>query len=388
VKTLAAIINTNALWARSGYGTQANQLLTRMAKDGHSVAVAANYGLEGTVSDWEGIPHFPRGTDAYSNDVIGPYYADWASRHPKQKTLLMTLYDVWVLTSSVYDEASVVSWVPIDSAPVAAPVAAFLRKPNVTPVAMSQFGFEQMALQGIDSVYIPHAIDTSVFKRTKSVDISVQGSLTGRELMGIDPAAFVVGAFNANQDQKRKAWPEALLAFSIFAKSHEDAVIYLHTERAGAMGGFKMNELIAACGLEPHQYKFVNQYAYRTGIPPEGMAALMSACDVGLAATYGEGFGLTVLELQSCGVRVIANDFSAQPELVGDGWLTTNQASYNPHFQNWWKAPNINSMVECLEAAYAAPRGHSDKARAHAVKYDADLVYRQKWRPFFEEQAA
>lgn len=382
---LQAIMNTNALWARSGYGTQANQLLTRMAKDGHSVAVAANYGLEGTVTEWEGIPHFPRGTDAYSNDVIGPYYKDWTARRPDLKPLLMTLYDVWVLSAKIYGEVPTVSWVPIDSAPVAAPVAAFLRQSTVTPVAMSRFGFEQLALQGIDSVYIPHAIDTNVFSRTESVNVSVQGPMTGRELMGVDAGVFVVGAFNANQDQKRKAWPEALLAFSIFAKSHDDAVMYLHTERHGAMGGFRMDELIAACGLEPHQYKFVNQYAWRTGIPSEGMAALMSACDVGLAATYGEGFGLTVLEMQACGLRVIANDFSAQPELVGDGWLTTNQATYNPHFQNWWKAPNINSMVECLEAAYAAPRGHSDKARAHAVQYDADLVYRQKWRPLFEE---
>jgi len=378
------LINTNALWSRSGYGTQANQLLTRMAKDGHSVAVAANYGLEGTITEWEGITHFPRGTDAYSNDVIGPYYKDWTSRRSDLKPLLMTLYDVWVLSAGIYGEVPVASWVPIDSAPVAAPVAAFLRRPNVSPIAMSRFGFEQMQMQGIESTYIPHAIDTNVFKRTESVNIAVQGDMTGRAIMGIDPGAFVVGCFNANQDQKRKAWPEQLLAFSIFAKSHSDAVIYIHTERFGAMGGFKIDDLATACGLEPHQYKIVNQYAYRTGINQEGMAALMSACDVGLAATAGEGFGLTVLEMQACGLRVIANDFSAQPELVGDGWLTTNQATYNPAFQNWWKMPNINSIVEHLEAAYAAPRGHSDKARSHAVQYDADLIYRQKWRPFFE----
>lgn len=388
MKNLAAVMNTNALWARSGYGTQAAQLLTRMAADGHDVAVAANYGLEGTTTEWEGITHFPRGTDAYNNDVIGPYYRDWVGRHSAGKPLLMTLYDVWVLSAKIYSEVPTLSWVPIDSAPVAAPVAAFLRMPTVTPVAMSRFGFEQMALQNIESVYIPHAIDTSVFTRTASVDIAVQGAMTGRELMGIDPGAFVVGAFNANQDQKRKAWPESLLAFSIFAKSHEDAVLYIHTERFGATGGFKIDELAAACGIAPHQFKVVNQYAYRTGINQSGMAALMSACDVGLAATYGEGFGLTVLEMQACGLRVVANDFSAQPELVGDGWLTSNQATYNPLFQNWWKTPNVHSIVECLEAAYDAPRGHSDKARAHAVQYDADLVYRQKWRPLFAELAA
>jgi glycosyltransferase involved in cell wall biosynthesis len=214
--------------------------------------------------------------------------------------------------------------------------------------------------------------------------------MTGRQIMGVEPDQFVVGAFNANSDSRpsRKAWPEQLLAFSIFAKDHDDAVIYIHTDRHGAgANGLKMDELCAAVGLEEHQFKFVNQYAYRSGIPQEGLAALMSACDVGLAASYGEGFGLTVLELQSVGVRVIVNDFSSQPELVGDGWLTTGQPFYNPGFQNWWKAPSIASIVDSLEAAYEAPRGHSDKARSHAVQYDADLVYRQRWRPVLEAMA-
>jgi len=32
-----------------------------MVADGHHVAVAANYGLEGTVSDWEGMTVYPKG---------------------------------------------------------------------------------------------------------------------------------------------------------------------------------------------------------------------------------------------------------------------------------------------------------------------------------------
>ena len=386
---LAALMNTNALWARSGYGTQGRQLLTRMAADGHACAVAANYGLEGMVTDFDGIPHLPRGSDAYSNDVIGAYYTDWTGRHPNHAPLLMTLYDVWVLSASVYDTARTLSWVPIDSGPVAYPVAEWLRKPTVTPVAMSRFGQEQMAAAGIDSHYVPHAIDTDVFKRTESIT-TAGGEMTGREIIGADPGQFVVGMFNANSDARpsRKAWPESLLAFSVFARAHDDAVLYVHTERHGANGGLKMDELIEAVGLSEHQVKVVNQYAFRQGIPQEGLAALYSACDVMLAPSYGEGFGLTALEAGSCGVRLILNDFSAQPELLGDGWLTTGQPFYNASFRNWFSAPSVGSIVESLEAAYAAPRGHSDKARAHAVQYDADLVYRQRWRPLLEEMSA
>lgn len=361
-----------------------------MARDGHAVAVAANYGLEGTITDWEGIPHFPRGSDAYSNDVISAYFQDWSFRNRDKTPLLMTLYDVWVLNASVYDEATTLSWVPIDGAPVAEPVAAFLRKPNVHPVAMSKFGQQEMLKAGIDCFYAPHAIETSTFKRTDKVDIATQGPMSGRDIMGVGEDRFIVGCFNANSDSRpsRKAWPEQLLAFAAFAEKHDDALIYIHTDRHGAgANGLKMDELVQAVGLREDQYVFVNQYAYRTGIPQEGLAALMSACDVGLAPSYGEGFGLTVLEMQAVGTRVIVNDFSSQPELVGDGWLTAGQPFYNPGFRNWWKAPYVASIVDCLEAAYEAPRGHSDKARAHAVQYDADLVYRQKWRPIFEEMA-
>lgn len=384
---LSALMMSNATWSRSGYGTQSRQLLTRMAKDGHAVAVSANYGIEGMPIEWEGIAHFPRGGNMYNNDVLPAYFQDWSFRNSDKTPILMTLYDVWVLDSRIYDTATTVSWVPVDASPAPVGVAAFLRKPKVRPIAMSRFGEQQLLDAGIACTYIPHAIDTAVFKRTETVDIATQGPMSGRQIIGVGPDRFVVGCFNANQDlaPSRKAWPEILLAFSVFARTHPDAVIYLHTERHGANGGLKMDDLIQAVGIPDHQVTFVNQYAYRQGIPQEGIAALMSGCDVGLAPSYGEGFGLTVLEMQACGVRVIANNASSQPELVGDGWLTDNQPYWVPHQQAWWKAPSVLSIVDCLEQAYDGPRGHSDKARAHAVGYDADIVYRQKWRPLFAE---
>ena len=69
---------------------------------------------------------------------------------------------------------------------VAHPVAEWLRKPTVTPVAMSRFGQEQMAAAGIDSHYVPHAIDTDVFKRTESIQ-TAGGDMTGREIIGVEP---------------------------------------------------------------------------------------------------------------------------------------------------------------------------------------------------------
>lgn len=79
---IAGLWCSNAAWSPTGYGTQTKQVVSRMIKDGHAIAVAANYGLEATMSAWEGIEHFPRGFDAYSNDMIHPYFVDWSKQHP------------------------------------------------------------------------------------------------------------------------------------------------------------------------------------------------------------------------------------------------------------------------------------------------------------------
>jgi hypothetical protein len=123
------------------------------------------------------------------------------------------------------------------------------------------------------------------------------------------------------------------------------------------------------------------------GIPNEAMAALFNGTDVLLASTMGEGFGLTLREAQACGTVAIANDFSASPELLGDGWLTENQPYWDGTQLAWFATPNIPSIVDALEKAYARGKHRSDKARQHALEYDADRVWKKYWRPYLKELA-
>jgi glycosyltransferase involved in cell wall biosynthesis len=150
----------------------------------------------------------------------------------------------------------------------------------------------------------------------------------------------------------RKAFGEQLLAFSIFAKDKPDAVLYLHTEKTGGMGGINFDTLIDAVGLKPDQFVFVNQYQQRMGIPENVFAAIYTGMDVLLAATYGEGFGITVIDAQSCGTPVIVNNFSAQPELIGDGWKVGGQPLWDAAQGAWFNVPNVQDMVTALNEAY------------------------------------
>ena len=379
---------SNAPWAPTGYSGQTKQVVSRMIADGHNMAVAANYGLEATQTNFDGIEVFPRGTDPYSNDVVFPYFLDWQRQHPDGAPFVFTLYDCWVFQGPKWDEMPVVSWVPVDHTPVPPKVAQFLSKDNVRPVAMSKFGADQMKRAGIDCDYIPHAIDTFVMKPTPNYYTSA-GAKSGREIIKAPRDAFVVGIINANKGTApvRKAFAEQIMAFSIFAADKPDAVLYLHTERHGAYGGIALDAIIKAVGLRDDQYIFVNQYQNMIGIPDDAMAAIYTALNVLLAPTLGEGFGITVIEAQSCGVPVIVSDFSAQPELVGDGWKVPGQPLWDAAQSAWFQIPSVEAIVNSLNEAYERKSEKTSKtARQFVVdNYDADTVYKNMWCPLFED---
>lgn len=389
VKPISGLWVSNAAWAQTGYGTQTKQVVSRMIADGHAMAVAANYGLEATMSAWEGIEHFPRGFEAYSNDMIHPYFVDWSKQHPDHRPYVFTLYDVWVFKHPRWDEMPVVSWVPIDHMPIPPNVGAFLTKPNVFPIAMSEFGAGLLKKAELDHAYIPHSIDTNIYAPTASVVDDQQRQRTGRQLMGDIPSgAFVVGIVNANKGQSpiRKAFDAQLLAFALFAERHDDVFLYMHTERFGGMGGIPLDPLIEAAGIQSEKVYFVNQYQNRIGIPDEAMAAIYSGLDVLLAPTLGEGFGITVIEAQACGVPVIVNNFSAQPELVGDGWIVNGQPIWDASQQAWFQMPLVSEILKALEEAYERRGEPSAKARKFIVdNFDADKVYADLWRPLLED---
>ena len=387
---IAATWHSNSPHTLTGYGTQTRQVVSRMIADGHKIMVAANYGVEAAVTEVDGIPTFPRGYDMWNNDVVGPYFDDWKSQHPGFHHMQFTLFDVHIYDSPRFDNIQTASWVPIDHMPAPPRVLEFLRKPTVTPIAMSKFGKQMIEDAGIACEYAPHAIETSIFKPVGRVKVNGK-MMTGRDIMGLPEDAYVVGMFNANKgvNPSRKAWAENFLAFGIFAQSHPDAILYVHSDRDGALGGVKLPQLATACGIRPEQIKFVNQYAFRMGIPAEGLAALYSSTDVALLASMGEGFGITSIEAQACGTPVIVNDFTAQPELVGDGWIVDGQPWWDEMQRAWFNVPFVSSIVDALEEAYRQGHGRSAKAERFVKdNYDADAVYAKFWRPMLERFAS
>lgn len=383
---LAITWMSNAMWCPTGYGTGTNQVVPRIAADGHDVAVLAMYGLEATRLVYEGIPHYPQGYAPYSNDVIEPTFREWSRQHPESTPLALVLFDAWPLKGPAWGRMPVGIWTMIDHLPAPPAVLDFLRKPNVLPLAASTFAHEQIGRAGIESLYVPMAIDTSVYRPTATWAREDGERFTGRQLMGFDEDVFVVSLVNANKaagNVHRKSWNENLMAFSIFAEGKDDVRAYIHTEKSGVHSGLNLADLLDFLDVPADKYRFVNQWSLFSGIPNEAMAALYTATDVLLAATMGEGFGLTVAEAGACETPAIVSDFTCQPELVSDdSFLVSGQPFYDGAQKAMWLTPNIGEIVDALEAAYARGRYRSPAQRQHIVdNYDADLVFRKHWRP-------
>ena len=271
---------------------------------------------------------------------------------------------------------------PVDHDPAPPAVLDFFAATGAVPIAMSRFGQER--LRGFDPLYVPHGVATDVYRPQPRAEVTRRG--------GIPRDAFVVGIVAVNKGApSRKSLAEMIEAFAIFRARHDDAILYLHTELQGQHQGTHLPSLLDELGVPEEAVLVVDQSRYLFHpFTPEEMAATYSSLDVLMNASMGEGFGLTVLEAQACGVPAIVTDFTAMSEVCGAGW----KVGYERHWTDqasWQARPHVEEIVESLEECYAldeqSRRELSARAREHALAYDADRVLAEHWLPALEEVA-
>lgn len=373
------LIHSNAPWAGSGYGTQTAILAKRLPGLGHEVVCSAMNGLDGRPLDWEGTLVLPSGMRQYSNDVLGPHARRVFGDSPG---LILGLYDAWAIDPAPLRQFATAMWTPIQSRPIPPADLNFFEASGAQPIAMSRYGERLLAEAGLQPIYAPHAVDASVFKPLTAEERSL-----ARDMLQVPQDAFVIAIVAANKDKTppRKGWGEQFQAFARFRERHSDAVLLVHSLLETA-GGLNLMKLVYDLGIQDF-VQFTDQYAQVTGLyGPGDVAAIMGCADVLSNCSWGEGFGLPVLEAQACGTPVIVSDGSAGTELCGSGWLVETQPYWHPWAESWWHAPIISSIVEAWEQAYDGARNQQmrDKARGFALGYDIDAVLTQHWKPAME----
>lgn len=389
VEKLHGVISvaSNSYGMPTGYGKQTQLLIDRMVKHGLKVANFSNYGLQGSMSEIKTphgkIPHYPMGYKQYSEDVIPVWQQHFTSQYPDIKNAVLTLYDVWVYKDLQYD-GDIIAWTPLDHVTLPPGVLKFLLRPNVHPITMSPHGQRQLERAGVESVYIPHGIDTKIMKPTESVY-----GVPTREFLDVPDDAFLVSIVAANKANglvHRKAISEQIMAFSIFHNEHPNSYLYLHMEPFPVFGGFNIPALLKACGLNDEYVRILNSDVNRVGYPDEFLAGVYSASDVMLQVSYGEGFGVPALEAQACGTRVIASNWAASPDLTGpDSFLVDGQPFWDEPQQSFYNIPNIGSIVNALKIAHEQPRGVSQESIDFAKQFDVDIVWQWYWMPYLRD---
>jgi len=386
---LNIVWNSVAPWVPSGYGQQTAQVCRRLRDAGHNVAISAFVGIEGHMSEWEGINVYPTDHTRFNKYALPKYVRHHSPDGTGDDVLVITLQDVWTWNDvshqsggmrAAYDGLNIAAWVPIHHDPMPPNTIMALRDFNARPIAMCRFAEDRMKREGFGALYVPHAVDTNVLRPRPAASVR-------RDLMQVPDDAFLIGMVSHNQGvaPARKAFPEVFAAFSIFVRRHPEAILYLHTDAHGFSQGLNLIRMLEQMNIRAENVRFVDQDSYGTfcNIETEHMSFIYSAMDVLACPSYAEGFGIPIVEAQACGTPVIATDFTSMPELIGPGWLVDGEPYRDAGAASWWMKPSITEILGAFEQAYEA-RGDeklSAACREFALGYDADKVFAEHWVP-------
>jgi glycosyltransferase involved in cell wall biosynthesis len=349
-------------------------LLPKMVEAGYPTAISGFYGLEGGIIDVNGIRCFPKIGDKWGSDAM--------VEHAKafQSDVVFTLQDIWVVDPNML--RLIPRWipiVPIDHEPV--PEAIFQRlKLAYRVVTYSPFGTRELHRKGMHSTYIPHTVDTKLFKPMDKKEI--------RKKIGIPDDIFLFGMVSANKDNPpRKEFQRVMDAFVKFKQNHPKSGIYFHTLLEQG-GGFNIKEYAKYLGISGDIYH-VQPYEQLYGISHSDMPRIYNAFDCLLAPSSNEGFGVPLIEAQSCGVPVITNNFTSMPDLIKEGktgFLTTVEHKRWTPLGAYIGHPSTDSIYDCMEKVYLADRKKMGKAARKFMQqeFDLDKVFKEKWIPYLQ----
>ena len=373
-KKLRILWVSNAPWTKTGYGVQTGLFTSKLIEMGHEVAILCYYGLEGGILNFAGATCYPKAHEPYGMDVMPQHAKNF------QATVIISLMDTWVFQPQQLAGFPWIAYYPVDHEPMPPKVRESLTY-AFARVAMSKSGVKETHRQGLDCLYLPHAINTEHYKPKDKTE--------AREKLKLPKDAFIIGTVAMNKGlPSRKNFAGMLDAFALFKKKHTDAIYYLHTEPMGIDNkSFNVIEKCNLLGLKMGRDVLLpDGYQKYVGYNAEWMSDMYSALDVHLLASTGEGFGIPTLEAQACGCPVIVGDWTAMSELCFSGQkLDKKEASkeYTGIASYQFRA-GARQIERALEAEFRKPSPR-DRAVRMAKEYDIEIVNEKYFKPVMEK---
>jgi len=333
-------------WSETGYGVVANHVANGLRKRGHDVAFFCFCGLHFHDIEWDGFKCYPNLTDTHSwvYQCAEDYKAD----------IILLIFDLWVAKEHIREDYPILIYSPVDHQPLAPWLVEPARKCKWI-VPMCKFGKERYNEAGLDTLKpIYHGVDTKIYKPMDKEDC--------KQEFGLDSSGFYFLTVAVNKGD-RKNLPGMLRAFRMFLDEVPDnnaQLVYWGYPYFDGINpsGFDLPRIwdLLIKGRPELKSRFLTmpQMTSIKGITPQKMAKLYNAADALLLATYGEGFGLPIIEAGACKVPSIVQNFSAPAELVkGRGWLVEPGDWYcQQYLSTWQRIPRLENLVHCMVDAY------------------------------------
>lgn len=259
----------------------------------------------------------------------------------------------------------------------------------VHPVAMSEFGADQIekVIKERPPV-LPHGIDTDVFypaspsrpliipesdmrrmrPQWNQGDFRIISKGGAKAVFGLPPTRVL--ALRTDRNMPRKLYPALFrIMHNVFGRN-PDIDLLVHC-RVLDHGG----NLMDLCSKYPEdtarRMMFTQAHDSYTGLPRSMLAALYNAADIYVSPS-AEGFGLTIAEAMACGTPVVAMDFSAVSEVVGDGGkLVPIAETYDNEYDHQWARPDEDAFADAIIRLIEHPserRELGQRARARIEK--------------------
>ena len=152
----------------------------------------------------------------------------------------------------------------------------------------------------VDRLYIPHAVDSEVFKPLQPEQ---KKFLRDNNLPEPDRDKFIF--FWNNRNARRKQSGTLVWWFKEWLDKndlHEKAQLIMHTDPRDPHGQ-DLEHIIDHLGLNEHRQVLISTKK----VAPQDLASMYGMCDCTINISDAEGFGLATLESLSCGVPIIAN---------------------------------------------------------------------------------
>jgi glycosyltransferase involved in cell wall biosynthesis len=359
--------------ALTGFGTVTRELLRRLARlPSYEIAAVAS-GYTGWPYDRTWIPFELYPSASFGRDVLEKAIVHF------RPTIVAAFGDPWMIDYladfRLPPACRLVLYLPLDGEPFPAAWRRLIEAADAA-VCCSHYGaaLTSAACPAAEVSMIYHGVDRTVFRPLPDKEEVKERLGLGRR--------FVIGCVARNQP--RKSFPILLKAFARFAASHEDALLYLHTDPRDI--GWDLIELTQRYGIETRTC-FSRHATISHGFDGRTLNEIYNAFDVMALPSMGEGFGLPLLEAMAAGTPVIATDFSASAELVrGRGELIAVKERLTIGRNIEQAIADTDDLVACMERLYDDPLLRARHRRA-GLAFARELEWKNivpQWRRLFE----